>query len=184
MNTLSSKSSLKSKLASGSTVYGTFFHWVNDPAIIEMIPDSTLDFVVVNVEHNALDLADFLGMQFALQTKNIACLVRVHSRDTEDIARICDTFPDGVVVPYVEDIEELERIVAAAKYRPLKGAALARVIASGEWPGEKTMSYQGLVRQGARFLPFSNDGIWIRDGITDFIGAVSGKVAASEEKIV
>ncbi|MFZ4600711.1 MAG: HpcH/HpaI aldolase family protein [Terrimicrobiaceae bacterium] len=132
---------LKNKLAAGEAVYGTFFQWIHNPAIVEMMPEQCLDFVIVSVEHNALGLADFLGMQFALQTKGIACLARVHSRDPEDVARACDAYPDGVVVPYVEDVEELRGLIAAAKCRPLKGEAQRHLLARGEWPSDKTKAY-------------------------------------------
>ena len=132
---------IKDILKGGGRVVGTFFQYMTNPAIVEMLPDSGLDFVIVNCEHNALDTADFLGMQFALHTKGAACLARCHSRNPDDIAKICDSFHDGVVVPYVEEVDELRQMVAAAKMRPLKGPALQRVIESGEWPSEKSRAY-------------------------------------------
>jgi 2-keto-3-deoxy-L-rhamnonate aldolase RhmA len=53
---------------------------------------------------------------------------------------VCDSF-DGVVVPYVEDVEHARRLAAAAVYRPLKGAALDRLIKEGKWPSDKTRDY-------------------------------------------
>ena len=132
---------LKDKLQNGGRVHGVFLQYTTNPAIAEIFPDEGLDFVIVNAEHNALDLADFLGIQFALKGKGIACLARVHSRDPEDVAKACDAFEDGVVIPYAEDVEQLKRLVAAAKYRPLKGQALERVITKGEWPSEETRAY-------------------------------------------
>ena len=64
---------VREKLAAGGTVYGTFFHYTTNPAIVDELPDEGLDFIVVNTEHNALDLADFLGLQYALRAKGIAC---------------------------------------------------------------------------------------------------------------
>jgi 2-keto-3-deoxy-L-rhamnonate aldolase RhmA len=132
---------VKQRLAEGGTVFGTFMHYTTNPAVVEVLPDQGLDFVVCNLEHNALEAAEFLGLQFALKAKGIACLARVHSRDPQDVAKICDSYADGVVVPYVEDVEEVKRLVAAAKYRPLKGELLERVITAGEWPSEKARAY-------------------------------------------
>lgn len=131
---------VRAALRRGDRVFGTFFQYTTDPAVVEVLPDEGLDFVIVNAEHNALDLADFLPVRWALKSKGIACLARVHGRDPDDVAKACDTF-DGVVVPYVEDVGELRRCIAAAKYRPLKGKALDRLVASGEWPSEKTRAY-------------------------------------------
>jgi 2-keto-3-deoxy-L-rhamnonate aldolase RhmA len=111
-----------------------------NPGIVDLIPPNSLDFVICTAEHNALDIADFLPLRYALAAKGIACLARTHSRDPDDVSKVCDSF-DGVVVPYVEDIELAKRLAAAAVYRPLKGAALERVLKEGKWPSEHTKKY-------------------------------------------
>jgi 2-keto-3-deoxy-L-rhamnonate aldolase RhmA len=121
---------LKQKMLQGEAVYGTLIQHAVTPAMVDFIPDDTLDFVIVTAEHNALDLADFLPLRYALASKGIACLARTHSRDPDDVSKVCDSF-DGVVVPYVEDFELCKRLAAAAVYRPLKGAALDQVLSGG-----------------------------------------------------
>lgn len=124
----------------GATVFGTFFQNAVTPALVDFLPDDVLDFVIVSAEHNALDLAEFLPIRYALANKGIACLARTHSREPDDVSKVCDAF-DGVVVPYVEDVEHARRLAAAAVYRPLKGVALERVLKEGRWPSEKTRHY-------------------------------------------
>jgi 2-keto-3-deoxy-L-rhamnonate aldolase RhmA len=131
---------LKEKMIRGESVFGTFFQHAVTPAIVDFLPDGALDFVIVSAEHNALDLAEFLPVRYALATKGIACLARIHSREPDDVSKACDSF-DGVVVPYVEDVEHAKRLAAAAVYRPLKGKALDQVLAGGGWPSEKTRQY-------------------------------------------
>ena len=62
------------------------------------------------------------------------------SRDPDDVSKVCDSF-DGVVVPYVEDVEHAKALAAAAVYRPLKGKALRRVLEKNEWPSPATRDY-------------------------------------------
>lgn len=131
---------LKDKLIQGQTVFGTFIQHSTNPAIVDMFPENAFDFVIVSAEHNALDLADFLPIRYALAAKGIACLARTHSREPDDVSKVCDSF-DGVVVPYVEDVEHCKRLAAAAVFRPLKGVALDRVLNDGQWPSEKTKRY-------------------------------------------
>lgn len=131
---------LKEKLVRGDTVYGTMVQHATNPAIVDLIPPNSLDFVIVTAEHNALDIADFLPLRYALEGRGIACLARTHSRDPDDVSKVCDSF-DGVVVPYVEDIEHAKRLAAAAVYRPLKGVALDKVLKEGVWPSEATKKY-------------------------------------------
>jgi 2-keto-3-deoxy-L-rhamnonate aldolase RhmA len=131
---------LKDKMLQGQAVYGTLIQHAVIPAIVDFIPDNSLDFVIVTAEHNSLDIADFMPLRYALAAKGIACLARTHSRDFDDVAKVCDTF-DGVVIPYAEDVEQIKRLAAAAVYRPLKGEALERVIREGQWPSDKTRRY-------------------------------------------
>jgi 2-keto-3-deoxy-L-rhamnonate aldolase RhmA len=131
---------LKEKLTHGETVFGTFFQHVVTPAFVDFLPEKALDFVIVSAEHNSLDLAEFMPLRYALAGKGIACLARIHSREPDDVSKACDSF-DGVVVPYVEDVQHAKRLAAAAVYRPLKGKALEQVIAGGAWPSDKTRQY-------------------------------------------
>ena len=136
---------LQEKLIRGEAVFGTFFQHAIAPAIVDFLPDGALDFVIVSAEHNGLDLAEFLPIRYALASKGIACLARIHSRDPDDVSKACDSF-DGVVVPYVEDVEHAKRLAAAAVYRPLKGKALEQVLAGGAWPSDKTRHYVSEVK--------------------------------------
>ncbi|MCI0681943.1 MAG: aldolase/citrate lyase family protein [Gemmataceae bacterium] len=131
---------LKDKLVRGDTVFGTFISHAVNPAFVDLVPDNSLDFVIVSAEHTALDLAEFLPVRYALAAKGIATLARTHSREPDDVAKVCDTY-DGAVVPYVEEVEHCKRLAAAAVYRPLKGHALDRVLADGKWPSDRTRKY-------------------------------------------
>jgi len=143
---------LKEKLINGETVFGTMFQHAVNPALVDVLSPNVLDFVIVTAEHNALDLADFLPIRHALAAKGIACLARTHSRDPADVSKVCDTY-DGVVVPYVEDYEHAKQLAAAAVYRPLKGVALDRVLAKGEWPSEETKKFIEKKCENTVFIP-------------------------------
>ena len=143
---------LKDKLIKGETVYGTLFQHSVVPSIVDVIPDNSLDFVIVTCEHSALDLAEFLPMKYALASKGIACLVRTHGRDEADVARVCDTF-DGVVIPYAEDLENIKRLAAAAVYRPLKGKVLDQVVKTGKFKNLNTEAYIEKKNSGTVFIP-------------------------------
>lgn len=163
---------LKDKLIQGKTVYGTLIQHAVTPAIVDFIPDNTLDFVIVTAEHNALDLAEFLPLRYALAAKGIACLARTHSRDPDDVSKTCDSY-DGVVVPYVEDVEHARRLAAAAVYRPLKGLALERVLKEGKWPSSKTEKYVSEVRcADTVFIPMIESIVGVEnvDAICDIPG--------------
>lgn len=144
---------LKEKLITGERVYGTFIQHAINPAMVDFLPEGALDFVIVTAEHNALDIGDFQSLRYALAAKGIACLARTHSRDPDDVSKVCDSY-DGVVVPYVEDVEHAKELAAAAIYRPLKGKRLERVIKEKKWPSKATEEYITEVRcKDTVFIP-------------------------------
>lgn len=143
---------LREKLMHGETVYGTLFQHTVTASIVDFLPDGALDFVIVTAEHSALDLAEFLPLRYALNSKGIACLARTHSRDPADVSKVCDSY-DGVVVPYVEEYEHARQLAAAAVYRPLKGQALDQVLAGGAWPSDATRAAIEKRNEGTVFIP-------------------------------
>lgn len=164
----------KRKLVQGETVYGTLIQNTISPSLVNAIPSGTLDFVIVSDEHTAFDIGDFLAMRHAFAAKGIACLARTHSRSTDDVAKVCDTY-DGVVVPYVEDYEECKELAAAAVYRPLKGSALDNVLSSGKWPTPATKDYVEKRNKNTIFIPMieSVRGVENLDRICSIPGVVA-----------
>ena len=66
MNTLKPAAILKDKMMKGHPVFGTLIQHAVVPAIVDFIPDGSIDFVIVTAEHNALDIADFMPLRHAL----------------------------------------------------------------------------------------------------------------------
>jgi 4-hydroxy-2-oxoheptanedioate aldolase len=54
---------------------------------------------------------------------------------------VLDAGAHGVIVPYLETVEQAREVVGAAKYRPLKGNVLAEAVASGRFPNPETKTY-------------------------------------------
>ena len=132
---------LHQKLSNGGRVFGTFVQYMVNPQWSDLFPPAALDFVIMNAEHNPLTMADFVPLATALQMKGIAPLLRLHTRDPELAAKACDSGFAGVVLPYVEDVDELKQCILRAKHRPLNGAAGRRLIETGVYPSEKSRRY-------------------------------------------
>ncbi len=121
------------------TVYGTFIQHSLNPAIVDVFPETCR---LCDCDGRAQRAGSGRVSADSLFTGGQGnCLPRTtHRREVDDVSKVCDTY-DGVVVPYVEDVEHCRRLAAAAVYRPLKGVALDRVLAEGKWPSEKTKNY-------------------------------------------
>ncbi len=118
---------IHSKLSDGMRIYGTAIvssspHW---PRIIKGID---LDFAFIDTEHMALDRQVVMTMCQLYRGIGIAPLVRILSPDPFLASMALDAGAMGILAPYVEHVDQVEAMVGAVKYRPLKGEKLAAVI--------------------------------------------------------
>jgi 2-dehydro-3-deoxyglucarate aldolase/4-hydroxy-2-oxoheptanedioate aldolase len=79
-----------------------------------------LDCVVVDAEHGHLDWHDILEHVRAAVRSDTVVLVRIAELNGGVIKRALDIGADGIVVPWVENAEQLQRALAHSKY-PLEG---------------------------------------------------------------
>jgi 2-keto-3-deoxy-L-rhamnonate aldolase RhmA len=110
---------LRQKLAAGGTTFGM---WVTleSASITEMGVALGLDWIVVDAEHGHLDWQDVLQHIRAAVRSETVVLVRIAELNGGLIKRVLDIGADGVVIPWIETPEQLERAVAYCTY-PLKG---------------------------------------------------------------
>ena len=122
--------SLKAKIRQGKSIGGAWMMTAN-PAFAEIASAIGLDFVVVDMEHGAIGLADIPGILRGFSGETSA-LVRVPSADPSLIARVLDRGAHGVMVPRVESVEIALEVARAAKFPPQgdRGLALPALRAS------------------------------------------------------
>src|ERR1041385_5034713 len=124
---------LREKLAADETVYGL---WVTleSASISEMAVALRLDWIVVDAEHGHLDWKDILEHIRAAVRSDTVVLVRVAELNAGLIKRALDIGADGIVIPWVETVEQLKRAVAFARYPPegLRGIGAERATGWGQ----------------------------------------------------
>ena len=123
----------RQKLAADEPVYGL---WVTleSASITEMGVALGLDWVVVDAEHGHLDWRDILEHVRATVRSDTVVLVRVTELNIGLIKRALDIGADGVVVPWVESVEQVRDAVAFAHYPPegLRGIGAERATCWGQ----------------------------------------------------
>ena len=132
---------LKAILKSGGRVFGTMLSIARNPKWIPILDGVGLDYVVIDTEHNYRsrgELGDFLIM---MNTSGVVPIVRIPIPDSHYVTMAMDAGAHGVLAPYCETVEQVREVVAAAKWRPLKGDAVDRVVATGEHVSDATRSY-------------------------------------------
>jgi 2-keto-3-deoxy-L-rhamnonate aldolase RhmA len=121
---------LRERLAAGQRVYGTCVEGFGNPRWPRLFSRLGLDFVFMDNEHNPLDRETCAWAAQAYAANNVAPLLRIPEPSATLAAMAVDLGAHGVIVPYVETVEQVRHLVGAVKYRPLKGAAL------GQWVQE------------------------------------------------
>ena len=110
--------SFRRKLASQEPVYGL---WVTleSASITEMGVALGLDWIVIDAEHGHLDWNDILQHVRATVRSETAVLVRVAELNVALVKRVLDIGADGIVVPWIETVDQLRQAVAFAHYPPV-----------------------------------------------------------------
>ena len=125
---------LKSRLAAGKRVYGTMIT-SSSPRWPDMVAKLGLDFVCLDTEHTAVDRERLSWMCLGYRGVGLPPIVRIPAPDPYQACMAMDGGAAGIIVPYVETIEQVRELYGAVKLRPLKGRKLAEFV-SGKTPLE------------------------------------------------
>lgn len=133
-------SQLKAALRNGDRVYGTC---ITSPSPLwpPMIARCGLDFVFIDTEHIPLDRSQLSWMCQTYDALGLPPIVRIPACDATLANMAIDGGARGIVSPYAETAEEAQVLRGAAKYRPLKGERLKRVLSDEETLDGPTRSY-------------------------------------------
>ncbi len=97
--------------------------WLSAPSghTAEVLAHSGFDWLCVDMQHGLIDYTECTEMLRAISTTETVPIVRVPWNDPATIMKVLDAGAYGVVVPLVNNREEAERAVWAAKYPPAGG---------------------------------------------------------------
>jgi 2-keto-3-deoxy-L-rhamnonate aldolase RhmA len=108
---------LRQKLNQNEPIYGL---WVTleSASITEMAVALGLDWVVIDAEHGHLDWKDINSHIRAALRSDTVVLVRIAERSTILSKRALDIGADGIMIPWMEKVEEVEEAVRDCRYPP------------------------------------------------------------------
>lgn len=122
---------VKQKLSKGENVYGTCIVSTS-PIWSRAVRDLDLDFVFIDTEHLPIDRTELTYLCQIYAAYGIAPIVRIPSPDPYLACMVRDAGAQGVLAPYIEEVFQVQQLVGATKYRPLKGKKLQQVIQKEE----------------------------------------------------
>ena len=123
---------LRQKLAADEAVYGL---WVTleSASITEMAVALGMDWVLIDAEHGHLDWREIVDHIRAGVRSDTVILVRIAELNIALIKRALDIGADGVVIPWMESVEQVTDAVRFAHYPPdgLRGIGAERATCWG-----------------------------------------------------
>lgn len=89
-----------------------------DPLVTDALADST-DFFWIDLEHTAMSIEALGGHLLAARSHKKTALVRVSGSSTPFIKMVLDAGADGIIVPQVKSVEEVNQVVRDCRYPPV-----------------------------------------------------------------
>lgn len=130
----------RNALRMGNPLYGTLLTSTS-PKSFDVVLSLRLDFVFLCAEHVAYNPETLSWMCRAFKAAGVNPVVRILEPSPYLATQALDAGAGAILVPYVEDVEEVLALVGAVKYRPLKGKKLARILHGEEKPSVELLHY-------------------------------------------
>jgi 4-hydroxy-2-oxoheptanedioate aldolase len=129
-----------------------------DPGFAEIIGLLGFDFYMVDGEHAALGPSEVLNIVRACEVVGVTPLARVRSVEPKLLLQFMDTGVMGVMMPGIEDADDVRRLVAALKYPPLGERGLGPIRAADFFLGPMSQ---------AEYVSFANEQTLVLPQIED-----------------
>ena len=130
---------LKAKMKKDGYIYGTHIVGLSSPVTASWIAGTGMDFVFICQEHIPLTREEVSNMCQLFSSYGVSPMVRIPYPDKNLAVIAAEGGAQGIVVPYVEELSQVEDIINALKYRPIKGKYLEDILA-GETPVPKKLA--------------------------------------------
>lgn len=109
----------KQQIENGAVAAGHMLLEFNTRGVAQILAQTDLDFVIMDMEHTGFSEANVADMIAWLKATDIAPFVRIPQVEYHFIARTLDVGALGIMVPNVKTADAAKAIVAAAKYAPM-----------------------------------------------------------------
>jgi 4-hydroxy-2-oxoheptanedioate aldolase len=112
------RNAFKQALAKGERLIG-LWSGLASPIAAEIVAGAGFDWIVIDGEHGPNDIATLLPHLHAMRFGTAEPVFRVPWNDMVIIKRALDLGARSLLIPFVQNAEEAQRAVAAARYPPL-----------------------------------------------------------------
>ena len=109
---------IQEKFQRGELSVGTFTQ-LSSPVAVECLGRTGLDYVLIDTEHCAVGVEFLTAAITAADAAGITPLVRINEISRSAVLQPLDYGAQGLIVPAVETVEQVEQLVRYAKFPPL-----------------------------------------------------------------
>jgi len=132
---------IKHTIANGDCVFGTMLTNSISPRWASHFDNIGLDYVVIDTEHSPYNRSEVANLINSLDLCNVAPIVRIPIPSAHYATMNLDAGAAGILAPYCENKEEIEEMIGAIKWKPLKGKLLENIVKNNKFPSEKSKKY-------------------------------------------
>jgi 4-hydroxy-2-oxoheptanedioate aldolase len=132
----------KQKLNQGLPVYGVI-STSDDPQLAELFGLAGFDYYMLDAEHALIDPALAFNVVRACEGVDVTPMVRIGSKDPKIVLQYLDAGMMGIMMPGLENVEDLKMLVDAVKYPPLgkRGMGVSRASGYTAYAGSAAPEY-------------------------------------------
>lgn len=112
------ENTLKQKLAAGAQPIGTFFDTAS-VSLMECLGRTGLDFAIIDNEHSPIEAETTAALVRAAELSGICPIARVREISRPAVLKLLDVGVQGLIVPNVKTLEQVQELVNYAKYYPI-----------------------------------------------------------------
>ena len=134
---MTSPNLLKAALRRGDRQIGIWLSLASETAT-EISARAGFDWLLIDMEHTPNSEADVLGHLRAANGGTAEPVVRVPWNDAVIIKRVLDIGARSLLVPYVQNVEEAKRAVAATRYPPEGVRGFSGMTRANDYARDKT----------------------------------------------
>lgn len=121
------KNLLREKTARGEQTVGSFLG-MGGAGVAECMALAGLDYCIIDTEHGPFDVETAMDMIRAAELNGMTPLVRVKDGKRNSVLKMLDVGAKGLIIPFLNSVEEMKEIISYGKYFPLgeRGVAFGR----------------------------------------------------------
>ena len=118
---------LRKRIKAGELTLGSWIT-IGHPNVAEILANAGFDWLVIDIEHNPIDISMVQTLITTIQSKGVAAFVRVSKNEEVVIKHVLDAGADGIIVPMICTKADAIQAVDYAKYPPIgkRGVGLDR----------------------------------------------------------